>query len=220
MKRRLIPALLLAPCLQLAAAPLPAGWQDDMPTRVKALALLQSFNVTLLTQPSATRTLQQWCADHQLAPGARIVAVRDRTSAKAAGPQVRQALKVDGQTPLNYRRVQLHCGSKLLSEADNWYVPARLTSAMNHTLETSDLPFGTVVAPLHFSRRTLSATLLWQPLPPGWENQPWQTASSSQPLPVPQQLLQHQAVLYREDGKPFSFVQETYQRDVLAFPLN
>lgn len=61
------------------------------------------------------------------------------------------------------------CGALVLSEADNWYVPGRLTPEMSKLLDTTDLPFGRVVQTLHFQRHTLSSTLLWQPLPEGWE---------------------------------------------------
>jgi hypothetical protein len=50
--------------------------------------------------------------------------------------------------------VQLWCGDRLLSEADNWYVPSRLTPAMNTALETTDTPFGKAVQELKPYRRT------------------------------------------------------------------
>ena len=82
---------------------------------------------------------------------------------------MREALDVKPDEPLGYRRVRLKCGDHVLSEADNWYVPARLAPEMNHVLETTDTPFGKAVAALHFRRHTLSANLLWRPLPKGWE---------------------------------------------------
>ncbi|XLM20900.1 hypothetical protein MKD33_01100, partial [Chromobacterium piscinae] len=141
-------------------------------TRVKALALLQSVNATLLSQPSATRTLQQWCGDHQLAAEARIRALRDTATRKPADAEVSQQLRVGADEAIGYRRVQLACGDHVLSEADNWYVPSRLTVEMNHLLDTTDTPFGTAVKALNFTRRTESAKLLWSPLPQGWETRP------------------------------------------------
>ena len=44
-----------------------------------------------------------------------------------------------------------------MSVADNWYLPERLSQEMNRRLETTDAPFGLVVRPLAFRRRTLSA---------------------------------------------------------------
>jgi hypothetical protein len=37
-------------------------------------------------------------------------------------------------------------------------------------------------------------------------------------LPIPHELLQHQAVLVLPDGTPISHVIETYTEQVLAFP--
>jgi hypothetical protein len=65
--------------------------------------------------------------------------------------------------------VRLICGGHVLSEADNWYVPARLTPEMNRVLEATDTAVGRVVQTLNFRRRTLSAKLLWSPLPQDWE---------------------------------------------------
>ena len=81
----------------------------------------------------------------------------------------RALLHVSPTEPLGYRRVRLHCGAHVLSEADNWYVPSRLTEDMNQALEHSDIAFGRAIQALHFQRHTLSARLLWTPLPQGWE---------------------------------------------------
>jgi hypothetical protein len=106
----------------------------------------------------------------------------------------------------------------VLSEADNWYVPSRLSPEMNRTLETTNISFGRVVLPLHFRRRTLSAELLWKPLPDGWETGASPPHDQGGTLQIPDQLLQHRAVLTLPDGTPFSEVVETYTREVLAFP--
>lgn len=74
--------------------------------------------------------------------------------------------------PIQYRRVQLFCGDKLLSEADNWYAPSRLMPEMNRQLNETDAPFGRVIKDLDFHQETHSATLLWSPLPDGWEVAP------------------------------------------------
>jgi hypothetical protein len=111
----------------------------------------------------------------------------------------------------------LHCGLHVLSEADNWYVPARLTPEMNQALAHSDVPFGRAVEALHFQRRTLSADLLWAPLPEGWELT-GPTAEHDNKLVIPTYVLQHTAVLSLPDGTPISALTETYTSDVLAFP--
>ncbi|RBJ65914.1 hypothetical protein C3L29_039830, partial [Pseudomonas sp. MWU12-2534b] len=120
---------------------------------------------------------------------------------------------------VGYRRVQLACGERVLSEADNWYVPSRLTAEMNKLLDTSDTPFGTAVRALNFTRRTESARLLWSPLPAGWETRPLPAAAGQTGLDIPERVLQHRALLYKDGGVPFSLVVETYRRELFAFPL-
>ncbi len=66
---------------------------------------------------------------------------------------VLQALGVKPGAELRYRRVQLVCGSRVLSEADNWYLPGHLSPAMNQVLDSTDEPFGRVVGPLGSSAR-------------------------------------------------------------------
>lgn len=197
-----------------------ASWPDTPVTRLKAQALLQTLNATLLSNPSATVTLQNWCTDHQMAGEPRIRALRDQDTRKPADAAVREQLKIAADEPVGYRRVQLACGDHVFSEADNWYVQSRLTPEMNRLLDTSDTPFGLAVKALNFSRRTLSSTLLWAPLPAGWEMQMPTLTSSDQPLAIPERVLQHRAILSRGDGVPFSLVVETYRRDLFAFPLD
>lgn len=147
----------------------------------------------------------------------KVVARRDRKASKPLPVDLRRALGIDAATPVRYRRVQLACGDHVLSEADNWYLPRRLSAAMNQTLDHSDTPFGKVVAPLHFRRHTLSARLLWSPLPEGWEMHGLPVAGK-QPLLLPHHLLQHRALLEDVQGRPFSALVETYTEQVLAFP--
>jgi len=195
------------------------AWSNDFTSRVEALAVLQTLNAELLSHDSATLTLDRWCAAHQLASPAKIVAVRDKTARKPATANHRRVLAVSETEPLGYRRVKLMCGSHVLSEADNWYVPSRLTSEMNHQLETSDVPFGRAVQALHFQRRTLSAQLLWSPLPDGWDIKAAALPDpSAKTLQIPHEVLRHEAVLAIPDGTPISEVVETYTEEVLAFP--
>ena len=145
--------------------------------------------------------------------------MRDTGAARPVPEERRRTLGVGDTEPVRYRRVKLMCGGHVLSEADNWYVPSRLTAEMNHQLDTSDIAFGRAVQALHFRRRTLSARLLWSPLPDGWE-----LAASALPdrgakaLAIPHAVLEHQAVLTLPDGTPFSALVETYTHEVLAFP--
>ena len=216
--RGLAAALTLLLTIAVASAAEPAPWPDSLVGRLEALALIESLNADLLAHDSATLTIERWCADHRLADPARIVAERVSGADKPASPEARTALDVKPGEPLGYRRVRLKCGDHVLSEADNWYVPARLTPAMNHALETTDTPFGKVVAALHFRRHTLSADVLWRPLPKGWEMGATPAAREAGMLTIPDHVLEHRAVLSTPDGEPFSEVVETYTGEVLAFP--
>ncbi len=208
--------VLLGATSALAAQPGP--WPGSFIGRLEALALIESLNADLLSHDSATLTLERWCADHRLADPARILAERVRDAVKPASAEVRAALDVKPDEKLGYRRVRLKCGDHVLSEADNWYVPSRLTPEMNDLLETTDTPFGKAVAALHFRRHTLSADLLWRPLPKGWEMGALGSQDDKGALAVPDHVLEHRAVLSTPDGEPFSEVVETYTGEVLAFP--
>jgi hypothetical protein len=193
-------------------------WRDNYITRLEALALLQSLNANLLSHDSATLTLDRWCEAHRLASPPRIVAERVRGADKPPTPEVREVLAVSATEPVRYRRVRLRCGDRVLSEADNWYVPARLTPEMNRALDTTDIAFGRAVQELRFRRRTLSASLLWSPLPEGWEMGAQPRVDNAPALKIPPHVLQHRAVLALPDGTPISTVVETYTSEVLAFP--
>jgi chorismate-pyruvate lyase len=186
--------------------------------RFEAALLLQTLNAELLGHDSATLVLERWCSVHRLASPARIVAERVAGVYKAPTPEQRQALRVAAQDEVRYRRVRLVCGGVVLSEADNWYVPRRLTPAMNQRLDTTDTPFGLAVRPLHFQRHTVAAQLLWSVLPPQWEMRPTLDIDAARELCLPAQVLQHRALLTLPDGTPFSEVVETYTRNVLAVP--
>jgi len=225
---RLLGCVLLG-CASWACAADAPDWPDSFATRVEALALLQTLNADLLSHDSATLTLEHWCEIHHLAAPARIVAERVAGIEQPPTTQQRLELRVAATDTVRYRRVRLRCGNTVLSEADNWYVPARLTSDMNEQLETSDTPFGRVVQALHFQRHTIAATLLWRPLPEGWEMGavPGTMAAGSMAaasddtgrLVAPAEVLQHRALLSLPDGTPFSEVVETYSGNVLAFAL-
>jgi chorismate-pyruvate lyase len=215
----------LAACAH-QSPPAGAGVAPGFMARVETLALLQTFNADLLSHDSATLTLERWCGAHRLASPARITAERVSGEDKAPTAQQRLELGVTAAEPIRYRRVRLRCGAIVLSEADNWYVPARLTPDMNAQLDATDAPFGKVVQALHFRRHTLSSTLLWSPLPEGWEMHAAAAAAAGASgaatdaaLRLPEYLLEHRAVLVLPDGTPFSEVVESYTGNVLAFPL-
>ena len=196
-----------------------SSWSGSFVARLEALALIQTLNAELLANNSATLTLEHWCDVHHLATPPRIVAERVLEIDKPTTPEQRRELGVTPTEPVRYRRVRLLCGKLALSEADNWYVPGRLTSDMNRLLDSTDTPFGRVVQPLHYQRHTLSSKVLWLPLPEGWEMNANAARDDAVGLPPPAKLLEHRALLTLPDGTPFSEVVETYTNNVLAFPV-
>jgi chorismate-pyruvate lyase len=193
------------------------AWPDAFVARLEALALLQTLNAELLSHDSATQVLEQWCGAHRMASPPRIVATPMRAAPRAPSEAQRRELRVGATELVRYRHVELACGTRVLSRAENWYVPGRLSPEMNRTLETSDVPFGAVVRSLHFRRHTLSARLLFSPLPAAWELAPAQAAAQAPQLVVPGEVLEHRAVLALPDGTPISEVVETYSGELLAF---
>jgi hypothetical protein len=156
-------------------------------------ARLHAFEGELEAHASATAVLQSWCDAHAR-PGTRIVARQVQPAPVPPPADARRALALKPGEAVRYRRVQLMCGGRVLSNADNWYLPGKLTDAMNETLEHTQTPFGKAVAALHFNRRNLETVYL----PPGGQS-----------------VLRHSAVLTTDKGEPFSFVVEIYTRQIL-----
>ncbi|GJD73760.1 hypothetical protein [Methylobacterium goesingense] len=197
------------------ADPAPS-WPATYLGRVEALAVVEGLNARLLASRSATATLEGWCAEHGMAASSRLTADLQRGADKPASEETRKRLNAGPDTVLRYRRVRLACGDRVLSEADNWYVPERLTPEMNRLLETTDTPFGRAVQALGTTRQTLGAERLWQPLPQGWEQAPPPPGACGA-LAIPEHLFRHRAVLFTAERVPFSEVVETYGAAILAF---
>jgi hypothetical protein len=181
------------------------------------LALAQTLNAEILASPSATQSLEAWCHDHKMADDPVVAAHRIVGADLTPTAEQLQRLQVTSAGEVKYRRVELRCGAYLFSEADNWYVPGRLTADMNTLLDTTETPFGKAVQALRPYRRTFAVTFLWSPLPAGWEQQPRPMEHEAKPLALPKDLFEHRAVLYTSGHQPFSEVRERYQGQLLAF---
>lgn len=161
---------------------------------------LAQFEAVLRGHDSATLALEEWCAlqgkGQPSAITARVLAPATALPGGRAGDASpddlpgKLALR-DGET-IALRNVSLSCGRAVLSVAWNWYVPARLTPAMNEALRSSDVPFGKVVAPLGFRRRPVS--IVAGPA----RNCPADTIST------------HEAMLLLPDGQPLAYLVECY----------
>jgi hypothetical protein len=156
------------------------------------------FEQTLAARESATQALGEWCAARGIASPPTIRALADRQAQEPASIAVRNALGVGVDEPIAFRHVRLTCGDTVLSDAKNWYVPGRLTPAMNATLATSETPFGKVVGPLGFHRERLE-----------------QRRGRVAECPAGT-VLSHKAVLRLADGRAISLVVECYTRANLS----
>ncbi len=121
--------------------------------------LVATLNAGLLAHDSATATLTRWCAKRHLADPPVIHALRLPVAITQVAPLIRKQLGAAPGERVRHRHVHLLCGAYTLSDADNWYLPARLTPEMNFALDHSDKPFGLVVGPLNFHRQTLAVSL-------------------------------------------------------------
>lgn len=119
---------------------------------------LRRFEQTLAAHDSATAALREWCAAEGIADPSRIIAQPVSGTVAPEPPGLREALAIGPDEPVGYRHVRLVCGDTILSEAHNWYVPARLAPEMNAALTGTDTPFGAIAAPLHFRRERLAAS--------------------------------------------------------------
>jgi chorismate-pyruvate lyase len=154
---------------------------------------LGPFERTLAAHDSATVALGEWCGARGLAEPPEITA-EPLATGREAPPEVRRLLGVGAAEPLGFRRVALRCGDHVLSVAENWYVPARLTAEMNHSLATTRTPFGKVAAPVGFARERLSSR-----------------RGREADCP-PATVLSHRALLRLPEGRPLSLVTECYTR--------
>ena len=176
--RRLIALALLAGLTAACAAPRKAP--------------LRQFAATLAAHDSATAALETWCERRQIARPAEVTATVLDLPPPREPTDARQLLGVAPQTPLAFRHVRLSCGGADLSFARNWYVPERLTPAMNQALETSRVPFGKVAAPLRYRRERLGTLGRGSPGCPGHT------------------ILGHRALLRLPDGQPLALLVECY----------
>lgn len=174
---------------------------DPVPNDSAAARLIDSLTTRLMTGHSATAVLEAWCVERGFpgAPPLRATAVTG--GLRAPMPEQRDRLAIGRDEPVRYRRVRLDFGGHVLSEAENWYVPSRLTPAMNAILDTSETPFGHVVQALAPTRRNLALRVV--------------RPDNGFPPESDTALFTIDAVLSNAEGVPFCEVAETYLGAVL-----
>lgn len=145
-----------------------------------------AFVADLTAGGVVTRVLEAWA-------GGPVRAERVTAPPIAASAETRARLRVAADTPIEYRHVRLMSEGVLLSEADNWFVPDRLSAGMRAALDKSDTPFGIVIAPLRPRRETLACDRL-----------------AGDPM------LLIRAFVLSGDGAPLAYVEERYRRAVIG----
>lgn len=145
---------------------------------------------------SATQVLQTWCEEFGIGDGPVVAHCIDRLAALGEGESglAEEWLRAS-KGEIAYRRVRLMRGGVCLSDAENWFLPARLTPPMIADLGKTDIPFGVVVSALRPTRQTILSRIL---ISPDEER-------------LPGIVLEHRALLRDGEGQPLSFVQEHYR---------
>lgn len=174
----------------------------DQPPHAAALAC---FNALLSTSRSATATLTTWMTERSGRDSVSLTARPTRHGgAVVPSPAMIAHLEVNAPEDIICRRVRLMDGRRILSDALNFYVPTRLSESMQTLLRESDIPFGTIIAPLSPRRDTLLIERYW---PMG------DAPIERQRLPA--RLLRHDAIVRDASGVPLSLVSEVYTRNIL-----
>ena len=129
-----------------SSAALPRSSAALLPSRAAILSLHRK----LLASASATAVLREVFGDP-------VVITRTEGQAEPATRAQCAALGVADPDEVVHRRVVLMAAGRAVSDADLWYVPARLWPGMAAKLLTSTVPFGTVVAPMQPRRESVAA---------------------------------------------------------------
>jgi len=149
---------------------------------VRPAVTVQMLHEKLLASASATAVLEELF-------GAPVVVRRMSCDPLALSPWERAQLGPTQDEPACHRRVTLLAAGKPVSEADIWYVPARLWPGMQAALTHTDTPFGAIVRPMQPTRETLATRF----------------GAAGEPV-----ALEHEALLRDQQGRPIALVAERY----------
>lgn len=176
-------------------------------------ALIQELSRRLCKTPTATAALVAWCEEHRISSAPVTVICRHRCHPTATARDVIAELNPLPRESIAYRSVQLVRGGLPLVDAENWFIPHRLTPGMREALEATDVPFGELIAPLRPMRRTLAM----------------QTRDFSAGIPLdhllerqraerqyPGAIIRIDAVVISGSGLPLAYVRENFRPELIA----
>ncbi len=187
-----------------------------MTARSTTSALIRDLSTRLIAGATATETLLAWCEEHGLSQGPITVERRQHGVLSAVPDEVKAALGPAADETVHYRQVRLMRGSLRLAAAENWFVSQRLTQSMNEVLNQTEIPFGTVIAPLHPSRRTLVADA--RPFIDSPAENP-RALTGPADRPHPEIILEHKAVILSGSGTTLALVQESFFSELVSFDV-
>lgn len=213
---------LLLPAILLTVAPQAAQGQEVLvdlsgdADRLAAAARIEALNADILASRSATAALENWCRTAMGIADAQVTVEYDTRTRTPITPEQRQRLKISADEPVGYRHVRLVCGGHVLSEAQNWYVPSRLSPVMNNVLATTQTPFGKVIAPLGPQRQTLGMERLLELVPQGWQPGEALPPLEQPRLPCSTTAFRHRALVFDASGQPLAEVHENYRLEAVC----
>ena len=156
---------------------------------------LVTLSAQVLSADSATRTLEQWCRDKGIGNGTIRALCDPDATYQPVDDDSRDALdRPAARSNIAFREVKLVTGDVELVAAFNWYRPGNLTPEMRTQLQTTDMPFGCVVAPLSPRRRTFFE----------------RRQSPSNPFDVSRPAFEHHVLITRGDGVPLAVVHQHF----------
>lgn len=185
-----------------------AACVSSPPTPPKAATELERISARLLAASSATLTLEAECASQGLADPAVVVVRHIDTVDNPPSPEQRARLGVGPDDIVKYRHVQLVCGDTVLSVAENWYVPGRLTPEMNELLDTTRTPFGKVIRDLGPKRTSLGV------IRGDWLARVGSGQAAGDAPGCEETAFSHAAVVEDRNGAPLAEVRENYRMAV------
>ncbi|RED34545.1 hypothetical protein BJ123_110185 [Rhodopseudomonas thermotolerans] len=120
------------------------------------MSSVDSFLKVMREHDTATAALIAWCRCHY-PDEAEAVTITLLTDQDVPADGYDGPLRPKAGETLRRRRVWLRWGDRVLSEAENWYVPERLPPAMREAVADGTQPYGAVVAGLRPQRITITA---------------------------------------------------------------
>jgi chorismate-pyruvate lyase len=181
---------------------------------LQGYTLMRMLSRRLASADSATRVLQEWCRQHAFPLAERVTARRLLVPVPQLPDPLHRELDVRSGEPILHRRVDLLYGTILLCEADNWFLPGRLPPRMCDLLDTTDTPFGHVIADLRPARRTIEIDFHGP-----CAGTKGQATMEDDHRSWPAHLFEHRAVILTGQQQSVAAVVERYRGELISFAL-